>query len=320
MKKIIVIIFYIPFLLFSQNEIKIDTSFTSNSAYKKVIKDFPFIKIVKPILPNDINVLRNITYVKYGERELGLDIFFSSTEIGLRPGIVLIHGGGWRTGNKSHQYPMALQLASKGYVAVTVEYRLTNEAIFPAGVIDIKNSIKWLKKNALQFKIDTNKIAVLGCSAGGQLASLVGFSVNENDFEDYENYPGYSSKVRAIVNIDGLLDFLGKESEEFDENPDPQNPRSAHRWLGASHLDDPELWKKASGINYVTQESCPIAFINSSIPRFGAGKDATIEKLKEYNIYYEVHIIKNTPHPFWLFHPWFNETVKHVSEFLEKTL
>jgi len=318
MKKLFIVIFCIPILLLSQDNSIVDTSFTPNSAYKKAVKDFPFIKIVKPIIPDGVNALRNITYRKYEKRELKLDIFFSNQDSCLRPGVVLIHGGGWHTGSKSHLYPMAMQLASKGYVTAAIEYRLSHEAIFPAAVIDIKNAIKWIKKNAALYHVDTNNIAVLGCSAGGQLASLVGFSKNEKDFEDCDYFPGYSSNVQAIVNIDGLLDFLGKGSEEFDEHPDPQKPRSAHKWLGASHLDDPEIWRKASGINHVTQESPPIIFINSSLSRFHAGRDETIEYLKKYNIYYNVHTMDNSPHPFWLFHPWFNKTIEYVDQFLNE--
>ncbi|MCB9247598.1 MAG: alpha/beta hydrolase [Ignavibacteriales bacterium] len=220
MKKIIIYLFLIPVFLLSQNNNQIDTSFTVNSAYQNAVIDFPFIKIVKPILPDKVNAFRNITYADYANRQLKLDIFSPADETKLKPGIILIHGGGWHSGNKSLQFPMAMQLASHGFVSAAVEYRFAQEAIFPAAIIDVKNSIKWLKKNAEKFNVDTNKIAVLGCSAGGQIASLVGFSVNEKEFEDFNNYSGYSSKVNAIVNIDGLMDFLGKGSEEFDEVPD----------------------------------------------------------------------------------------------------
>ncbi|MCB0746385.1 MAG: alpha/beta hydrolase [Ignavibacteriae bacterium] len=319
MKKIIIYLFLIPVFLLSQNNNQIDTSFTVNSAYQNAVIDFPFIKIVKPILPDKVNAFRNITYADYGNRQLKLDIFSTADETKLKPGIILIHGGGWHSGNKSLQFPMAMQLASHGFVSAAVEYRFAQEAIFPAAIIDVKNSIKWLKKNAKKFNVDTNKIAVLGCSAGGQIASLVGFSVNEKEFEDFNNYSGYSSKVNAIVNIDGLMDFLGKGSEEFDEIPDDKNPRSAHKWLGASHLENSKVWQKASAINYLNKDSCPILFINSSIQRFHAGRDETIEMLRKYNIYYEVHTFEKSPHPFWLFQPWFDETIKYTADFLNQT-
>ena len=321
MKKFTLIFLTIPFFIFAQSQhITKDTSYTAYSALKKEIINYPFIQIVQPVLPNNINSLRNITYAKYKERELKLDLFFSQPDSVFRPGVILIHGGGWRSGDKSLLAPLALKLAEKGFVAATMEYRLSPEAIFPSAVLDITNSIKWLKINGSHFGIDSNKISVLGSSAGGQLASLVGFAQNENIFEDSTNYLPVSSKVHAIVNIDGLLDFLGKGSEEFDEIPDPRNPRSAHKWLGASQIENPDIWRQASGINYINKNSCPILFINSSIPRFHAGRDEGVEKLSKFEIYYEVHSFEDSPHSFWLFHPWFDRTVEKVTNFLNKVL
>ena len=316
MKQLLIIIILFTSLNNAQSEfIKKDTSYTIRSAFNKTIKEFPFIGLVKPILPDSVNAIRNLSYISYGKRELSLDIFYKQKDIKKKV-VVLVHGGGWRTGDKSLTFPLALQLAKKGYISVSVEYRLSPEALFPAAIIDVKNSIKWLKKNSEQYGVDTNRIAVLGCSAGGQLPLLSGFAASEKDFEDFSTYPGYSSRVNAIINVDGLLDFLGEGSEEFDEVPDDKNPRSAHKWLGASQIDNPEVWAKASPINYIDTNSIPILFINSSRPRFHAGRDEAILIFKKLGIYYEVHTFQNSPHGFWLYDPWFNETVIYITNFL----
>lgn len=295
-----------------------DTSYTIYSTYKKEVQNFPFIEPVFPILPNKVNAIRELTYVNYGDRELKVDVFYKeSAKENLKPALILVHGGGWRTGDRSLTFPLALQLADKGYVTFSNEYRLSPEAIFPAAIIDVNNAIKWTKENAEQFYVDSNKIALLGCSAGAQIVSLVGFANNIIDFEDSVHYSEISNNISAIVNIDGLLDFLGKGSEEFDQNPDKRKPRSAHQWLGASQIERPDLWRKASGINYINSNSPPIIFINSSKPRFRAGRDEAIEILNKFDIYYEVHTLENTPHSFWLFHPWFNETLNYTANFLD---
>ncbi|MFZ1290938.1 MAG: alpha/beta hydrolase [Melioribacteraceae bacterium] len=311
---ILFVSFFISSNIFSQ---KIDTSFTVYSAYQQAIVDFPFIKIVQPILPENVNTRKNLTFINYGERELKLDIFFPSENGNYIPAIILIHGGGWHSGNKSQHIPLAMQLASNGFVAASVEYRFSQEAIFPAAIIDVKNSIKWLKKNFEEYKIDTNKIAVLGFSAGGQIASLVGFAQNISEFED-KSFPNISSKVHAIINIDGLLDFLHSESKEFDEIPNPEKPRSAHLWFGTSQIENPEIWKKGSPINYVTENSCPILFVNSAVPHYHAGRDDVIKKLQNFNIYFEQNNLEKSPHTFMLFHPWFSETKNLVVNFLNK--
>ena len=321
MKQIFIILILYTSNCLAQNELFTkDTSYTIFSTFNKLKKEFPYIQSIKPILPDRVNALRDICYSKIGSRELNLDIFYEESEATRKNGVILIHGGGWRTGDKSLTFPFALQLAKRGYVSVSVEYRLSPEAIFPAAIIDIKNSIKWFKKNALNYFVDTNNIAVLGYSAGGQIASLAGFSLNGKEFEDFSTYPGYSSKVNAIINIDGVLDFLSNGSEEFDEIPDKENPRAAHKWLGVSHIENPEIWAKASPINYIDRNSIPTLFINSSRNRFSAGKDEAILKFKEYDIYYEVHTFENTTHGFWLFHPWFNQTVDFTISFLDKVI
>jgi len=317
MKIVLFILILLAFQTFAQTKsYQSDTSYTLYRTYEQEVKKFPLIEPVYPVLPNGVNAIRDIEYVSYGERKLKLDIFYAQKSYVTKPIIILIHGGGWKTGNKSLTFPLAMKLAEKNYITISVEYRLSPEAIFPAAIIDVNNAIKWAIKNSEKYGIDTSKIIMLGYSAGGQIASLVGFSNNIRDFEDEENYTDITKRIHAIINVDGLVDFLGEGSEEFDEKPDPKNPRAAHQWLGASQIENPELWQKASPINYISENSPPILFVNSSIPRFSAGKNAAIEKFKKYEIRFEVHKLENTPHPFWLFHPWFNETYTIIDNFL----
>lgn len=237
-----------------QNIIPVDTSFTVYSAYEKVIKEFPFAKIVKSDLNAEVNSFYNLVYADYGKRKLHLDLFVPKDNQ-LNPAVILVHGGGWHSGNKSHQIPMSVELAKNGFVTAAVEYRFSAEAIYPAAVKDLKTSVKWLKANAEKYKIDTSKIAILGCSAGAQLASLVGFSNGEIKYELENIYENISSDVHAVVNIDGLLDFTSSESKEFDT--DPAKPRSAHLWFGASFEKNPELWKEGSAFYHVDQNDVP---------------------------------------------------------------
>ena len=316
--KIVITIGILSNLLFAQDkkEIPLDTSFTVYSAYKKVLKKYPFAKIVTPQESPDINSLTNLVYIKYGEREMHLDLFSLKQDSLFLPCVILVHGGGWHSGNKSHMKPLAVDLAAKGFVTAAVEYRFSSEAIYPAAVKDLKAAVKWLKANNAKYKIDTSRIAILGCSAGGQLASLVGFTNGCEKYEPDNFFPDISSDLQAVVNIDGLLDFTSSESKEFDV--DPLKPKSAHLWFGSSFKDNPELWKEGSAYYHIDKNDVPIIFINSAIPHYHAGRDAMIEKLRQCDIYFEVHNIKDTPHPFWLFYPWYSETFGYVNGFLEK--
>ncbi|MGH2646297.1 MAG: alpha/beta hydrolase fold domain-containing protein, partial [Ginsengibacter sp.] len=156
-----------------------DTSYTNYSAYISTKKSFPNIKLVREFNFPSVKQTRDIVYCTAGKRELKLDAFIPSDKKKQIPAIIIIHGGGWRTGNRTQHYPLAEKLSSLGYACFTPEYRLSTEALYPAAVFDIKSSIRWVHANAKKYNIDTSKIAVLGFSAGGQLAALTG-TTNSN--------------------------------------------------------------------------------------------------------------------------------------------
>jgi len=162
-----------PLVLFAQSikEISKDTSYTIYTAYEKLLHDYPFIKIAAAEINDSISVKENIIYNSNDNRDLCLDIFSPSHKNKVEyPAVILIHGGGWRSGNKSMQHPMAAKLAANNYVAVTAEYRLSPEAKYPAGVLDLKNAVKWIRKHASEYNVDENKIAVFGGRYAGCIA------------------------------------------------------------------------------------------------------------------------------------------------------
>jgi acetyl esterase/lipase len=301
-------------------EVPRDTFFTVKSAFRKEHAKYPFIRIVQPQFPKGVAEERNLVYISYGDRQLHLELFYLAERTDKAfPAVLLVHGGGWRSGDRAHQIPLALQLAARGYVTAAVEYRLSPEALYPAAVHDLKAAVRWIRANASKYDIDASRIAILGCSSGGQLAVLIGNTNGMAKFEGYGDNANYSSDVQAIVDIDGILDFTSVEARKYEDDPKKQ-PSSAGAWFRGSYNQKPDLWKEASPLYYVTEKSPPILFVNSSIPRFHVGRDEMVKKLEQFNIYYEIHTIPNTPHPFWLFHPWFEETVEQVTNFLDKTL
>jgi acetyl esterase/lipase len=299
--------------LWAQN-FPVDTSFTLRSAYKKEIKYRPYIKPVYPAIPKSIEAFKDIVYVSYGERELHIDIYREKDGGNNKPAVVFIHGGGWSSGNKTMEAPLAIYLAQKGYLTATVEYRLSPEAKYPAGVIDVKTAIRWLRKNSEKYGIDTSRIAVSGTSSGAQMASLIATTGHTDMHVDQNHYPAYSNKIQALINIDGVLAFLHPLSSEGLDKPG--KPSAATRWFGSNKSESKPLWEEASALNHVDANTPPTLFINSQHPRFHAGRDDMIEIMDSLNIYSEVHEIPDTPHPFWLFEPWFEQTAKWAENFL----
>ncbi|MDX6183625.1 alpha/beta hydrolase [Flavobacterium sp. Fl-77] len=308
MKKMLLILLLISNANFAQSNFSIDTSYTEKSVYTKLIKKYPFITI--PQLKEDKTVVQvaNVVYQDHKERPLHLDAFFYKKEK-QNPAVLLIHGGGWKSGNKNQMHILAQKIAAKGYSCFAIEYRLSLEAKYPEGVIDVKNAIKFIKDNAKKFNVDPDKIAVLGCSSGAQMAALIG-TTNENlVFEDPLFKSKASSKVNAIINIDGILAFKHPESSEGE---------MASFWLNGTYEEKPEIWKKASALSHTDKTTPPILFINSSIDRFHAGRDDMIKILDQNKIYSEIHTIKESPHSFWFFEPWLAETVLYSTQFLDK--
>lgn len=293
-----------------------DTSFTIFSAYIKENSKYPFIKIAEARYSSDIAVDYDIVYCSLEKRNLHLDIFRSLNKNGLFPAVILVHGGGWKSGTKAQMHPIAVELAKAGFLAIAVEYRLSPEAEFPAAIQDLKTAVCWTRANSMIYSIDTNKIAVLGCSSGGHLAAMLGVTNNNQKFEKRECFEDYSCAIQAVIDIDGVLDMTDFSESGKDQNP--EKPSVGKLWLGSSYEKNPVIWKEASPVNYVNCNSSPFLFLNSSFDRFHAGRDVLIETLNKCSIYSEVHTFPDTPHTFWLFHPWFNAMNKIISDFLNK--
>ena len=296
-----------------------DTSFTVNNTATNVLKQYPHVKVVASDLPAGVTAENNLIYAIDGKRGLHLDLFkpLKKSPKG-SPGVIMIHGGGWRSGYRQMEWPMAQHLAVKGYVTATVEYRLSTEALYPVGIYDLKAAIRWMRANAAKYNIDPKRIAVYGCSAGGELAAFLGTTGDMKKFEGSLGDLQQSSRVQAVVDIDGVLDFTDPGESAKDTVPD--KPSAGKSWFGASFKENPDLWREASPINYVNKKTAPILFVNSWLPRFHAGRDDGIAKMKKLGIYSEVHTIQDTPHPFWLFHPWFDEAFGYIVAFLDKIL
>ena len=307
MKRMLLVLLFVYQGIIAQGY-SIDTSYTVKSTYVKLIKKYPFIKIAEANNGVNVKQIENVIYYKDKNRALHLDAFFNTNKKN-NPGVIMIHGGGWRSGNKNQMRVLAQEITTKGYSCFAIEYRLSLEAKYPQAIYDVKNAIKFIKDNAKRFHVDPDKIAVLGCSSGGQMAALIGATNEDLAFEDAKYKSKSSSKVQAIIDIDGILAFKHPESEEGE---------MAAFWLNGTYEENPENWKQASALNHANKNTPPTLFINSSFDRFHAGRDDMIAILNQNKIYNEVKTIKNSPHSFWFFQPWLDETVEYTTQFLDR--
>jgi acetyl esterase/lipase len=152
--------------------------------------------------PRKIAIIDNIAYRAGPSPAWRLDIVMPETAGDERlPAIVIVHGGGWRSGSKrSRVYrTMALYYANKGYVTASVEYRLTGEAPFPACIEDVKCAVRWLRSHAAEYHIDPDSIGAFGHSAGAHLVLMLAMCPPSAGLEGDGGANEFSSKLTSVV-------------------------------------------------------------------------------------------------------------------------
>lgn len=291
-----------------------DTSFNTEKDFRQNIKKFPFIEIARDVSIAQVKEFRNLVYCKEDSRELHADVFLPGKSKKRTPAILIIHGGGWRSGNRSQHIPLAQRLAALGYACFTIEYRLSTEALYPTAVNDVKSAVQWIRANAKRFNVDANEIAALGFSAGGHLAALVGVTNGLEKFDVNRCNEKYASNVNAVIDIDGTLSFVHGESWETQNQNDV---RASAWWLGYKRTERIDVWTEASPLTYAASNTVPFLFLNSAVERMHAGRDDFKKLMDEKNVHVEIVTFEGAPHAFCLYHPWFDPMVKHIDDFLK---
>lgn len=292
------------------------TPFTLETAYAKLLKNYPNISIYRA---DSLNVIAHcdVEFCRIGERVLKCDIFLPKNTIEqLLPLAIIVHGGGWQSGDKSMDNEIAKALANNGIAAICVDYRKSGEALFPAAVHDVRTAIRWARMNAEKYHFNTDKFTLIGSSAGGQIASLIG-SIN-GDYTDFDNdiYAEYSSHVASVIDIDGVLAFIHPDSSEGADKPG--KPSSATLWFGCAVSENPALWNEASAVNHVNENSANFLIIKGGQKRFTAGCQELADSLKIYGRDVEITSVDDAPHTFWLFNPWAQTTVDLIVAWMSK--
>jgi acetyl esterase/lipase len=193
----------------------------------------------------------DLVYTKAGDTELKLDIARPPGGDGPFPAVLVIHGGAWRQGNKKDMRPLMLELARRGYVAVSPQYRFCPKETFPAQVHDVKAAVRFVKAHAKDYQVDPERVGAVGFSAGAHLAMMLGVTGPEDGLEGNAASDAPSTKVRAVVNYFGPTDLRA------DDIP-PVSRGLVKDFLGGSIEEKGEAAAQASPIHYVSQGDAPI--------------------------------------------------------------
>lgn len=150
-------------------------------------------------------VLRDLAYVRDGHERQKLDLYLPERGEEPWPVIVWIHGGAWKAGSKDGC--LAARFTARGYAVASVNYRLSQHAVFPAQIEDCKAAVRWLRVHAAEHRLDPERFATWGSSAGGHLVALLGATGDVKDFDRGEHLE-FSSRVQAVCDWFGPTDFL----------------------------------------------------------------------------------------------------------------
>ncbi len=264
-------------------------------------------------VPPGTKILTDVPYVTKGHPAQVLDLYLPAGHAGPCPLIVNIHGGGWQAGSKN-TCPARL-LLDKGYAVASLEYRLTDVAIFPAQVEDCKAAVRWLRAHAQEHGYNADKIAVWGGSAGGHLVSFLGVTGHLRDFDVGENLD-QSSAVQAVVDWYGPTDFENFGDEKY--KAVQLRRGTVAKLLGGPVKEKLELARRASPITYAGKESAPfIIFQGDADPLVPVQQSQIMDtKLKAAGVESTLHILPGAGHG----GPQFTspESLAQISTFLEK--
>jgi acetyl esterase/lipase len=257
-----------------------------------------------------------------------LDIYLPEEGDGPFPVILHIHGGAFAIGDKRDMYLTSYLLGlTLGYAVVSVNYRLSGEAVFPAGLQDLKACIRWLRANQEQYYLDGNRIAACGGSAGGNYAAMLCLTPDIPSLDDLSlGNPGYPTEVQAAVDMFGPTDFL-KMDEQLAENglgpcdhSEADSPES--RYMGAKITEIPDKVRLANPMTYIHEDMPPILIQHGRNDHLVPVQQSIIfvEKLKKYVSpdRFEFVILENADHGDPLFE--IEDNMMRVFSFLDKHL
>lgn len=211
-----------------------------------------------PSIAGAIDIKRDIEYARIGDLPLQLDLYIP--EKAHPPLIVYIHGGAWRGGSKKDS-PLR-PLVDEGFAIVSIDYRLSTQAPFPAQAHDIKAAIRFLRAHQSELGIDARRVVIAGSSAGGHLAALVGVTNGNQELEG--NVGGnldQSSDVQGIISLFGASDFMTILEQSTEHGRSVRVP-ALQLLLGGQPAEKPELAKLASPVEHIDAHDPPLLLLH----------------------------------------------------------
>ena len=223
------------------------------------------------------------------------------------PGVIYLHGGGWRNGNRSQLRRQATLMAKHGFVGMAIEYRLAPAHPYPAALDDAKDAVRWLRRHAKEYNVNSDHIAAVGSSAGGHLAAMLGV--------DSTSTPGRhrrddDASVQAVVAFNGIFDLKSMPPSTMISD-----------LVGATCAAAPSKCREASPIDHIHPGLPPFLILHGTADATApyAQADAFVNALRSDHDAVEIFVAEGAPHTFWIQQRWMEPSFKAMQDFLERT-
>ena len=250
-----------------------------------------------------VDVRRDVEYGTANGKRLLLDAYVPAGT-GRRPAVVMIHGGGWRMGDKASWQPEAERLAARGWVAFSINYRLDERVVFPAEIDDVKAAVSWVRANAAEYGVDTTRVAALGESAGGHLAAMLA-TLGSGSLDA-------GARIRVGAAWSPPVDFTALAGSRGD--------RWAAPLFGCTRSTCGDLLAQSSPVNHVDGSDAPLYLVNSTeelVPLSQA--QAMAEKLKAAGVEHRLDVFPGNRHALDFRDDAWNPTLAFLETHLEAT-
>jgi len=252
---------------------------------------------VLDIFPKGTVLYDDLSYANDTLKKHLLDIYLPTQGKESYPVVIWIHGGAWMSNDKyadmSYMKQTLKSFIDSGYAVASIDYRWSTMAIFPAQIQDCNQAIEYLYQHAEKYRLDRKKFALIGFSAGGHLANLVGLSNNNFVKDFYADGKKPHFKIRLVLDFYGPANFFTLKGND---SKDPKNP--INLLLGGTVTDKPDLAKEASPITYIDKNDPPFLIVQGEKDESVNPDQATAlnTRLASAGVKSELIIVPGAPH------------------------
>lgn len=216
-----------------------------------------------------VTLTRDLDYAGNANPRQKLDLYLPEKRADEEPlpVIVFIHGGGWQNGDKGRARRLVPYVRSGKFAAVSIGYRLTDEASWPAQIHDCKAGIRWIRAHAEKHGLDPDRMVAFGPSAGGHLVAMLGVSGGDKQLEgEIGPHLGESSAVSAVIDFFGPANFVTMSSQES-RVPHDTATSPEGKLLGGAPQDVPAVARNASPQHHIDGDEPPFLVVHGNRDR-----------------------------------------------------